>query len=145
MDPVTIGAVLLAVLSGAAGEAGGKVWDGVVALVRRPFRHQAGAAPAAQSGEAELAALEQAPTDQTNAQALATVLLARAEMDPGFRLALAGWWDNASKVKAGRDTIANTITGGTFSGPVAQGRDMTITFNTGPATSPPSPGQPGNE
>jgi hypothetical protein len=144
MDPVTIGAVLMAVLSGAAGEVGSKLWDGVVALVRRPFRYQAGAAPAERSGEAELAALEQAPTDQANAQALATVLLGRAEMDPGFRLALTGWWDQASKVQTGRDTVANTITGGTFSGPVALGRDMTITFNTGPATPSVGPGRPGN-
>jgi hypothetical protein len=146
MDPVTIGAVLLAILSGAAGEAGSKLWDGVIALVRRPFqRHQAAAAPAVGSGEAELTALQQAPADEAKAQALARVLVARGEADPGFHQALAGWWDSASRIQAGRDTTTNTITGGTFSAPVAQGHDMTITFNTGPAPRAASPAQPGNE
>jgi hypothetical protein len=140
MDPITIGAVLLAVLSGAAGEAGSKLWDGVVALVRRPFR-QADATPAVSSGEAELAALQRAPDDQAKAQTLARSLVARAETDPGFHQALANWWGQASQVQAGHDNTTSSITGGTFSGPVYQGRDMTI--NTGPATPSARPGQPG--
>ena len=41
MDPVTIGAVLLAIASGAGEGLGKQLWDGVVALVRRPFRRKA--------------------------------------------------------------------------------------------------------
>ena len=44
MDPVTISAVLLAVVGGVAGEAGGKLWDGLVALVRRPRGDRTGVA-----------------------------------------------------------------------------------------------------
>ena len=81
MDPVTMGAVLLAVLSGAGEGLGGKLWDGMVTLVRRPFRKDvpagdsAGVAVAV-PGDAELAALQQAPGDQQRAVALAEVLLA---------------------------------------------------------------------
>ena len=39
MDPVTIGAVLAAVVGGAGGALGAQVWAGACALVRRPFRH----------------------------------------------------------------------------------------------------------
>ena len=99
------------------------------------------ATPAVSSGEAELAALQQAPDDQAKAQALARSLVARAETDPDFHQALANWWGQASQVQAGRDNTTSIITGGTFSAPVYQGRDMTI--NTGPATPSASPGQPG--
>ena len=87
MDPVTIGAVLLAVVTGASEALGGQLWAGVVSLVRRPFRgKQAGGSdvPAVASGEAELAALQQAPGDRQKAVALAEVLLARAATDAEF-------------------------------------------------------------
>jgi hypothetical protein len=38
VDPVTLGAVLLAIVSGAAGEAGSRLWDKVSTLVRAPFQ-----------------------------------------------------------------------------------------------------------
>ena len=41
MDPITIGAVLLAIVSGAGTQLGTQLWEGVVSLVRRPFRHKA--------------------------------------------------------------------------------------------------------
>ena len=40
MDPVTIGAVLLAIVSGAGTQLGAQLWEGVVSLVRRPFRRK---------------------------------------------------------------------------------------------------------
>jgi hypothetical protein len=127
MDPVTIGAVLAAVASGAGGALGGQVWAGVSALIRRPFRHGK-AAPL--SGAAELAALQQAPADQQRAVALAEVLIARAGADAGFQDALATWWQHASQVRVGGD-VTNTISGGTQHGPVLQGRDFTgLTFGS---------------
>ena len=39
MDPVTIGAVLAAIVGGAGGALGTQLWAGVGSLVRRPFRH----------------------------------------------------------------------------------------------------------
>jgi len=38
MDPVTIGAVLAAIISGAGGQLGGQLWEGMVSLIRRPLR-----------------------------------------------------------------------------------------------------------
>jgi hypothetical protein len=38
MDPVTVGAVLLAVATGVSEALGGQLWAGVVSLVRRPLR-----------------------------------------------------------------------------------------------------------
>ena len=141
MDPVTIGAVLAAIACGAGGALGGQLWAGVSALVRRPFhRDHAGgdAAVVLPSGEAELAALQQSPADERRAVALAEVLVARAGADGGFRQALEGWWEQASQIHIGGD-VSNTVSGGTFHGPVLQGRDFTgLTF--GPPAAPPSPG-----
>ena len=39
MDPVTIGAVLLAIVTGLEA-LGTQLWEGVVSLVRRPFRRK---------------------------------------------------------------------------------------------------------
>ena len=105
MDPVTIGAVLLAVVSGAGTQLGTQLWEGVISLVRRPFRHKAvggGAAGAVvvPSGEAELAALQQAPRDQHKAVALAEALLARSDADEEFRQALESWWQQAEPIQA---------------------------------------------
>jgi hypothetical protein len=133
MDPVTMGAVLAAIAGGAGGALGGQLWAGLSALVRRPFRraHPAGDAPVRlPSGEVELAALEQAPADQRRAMALAEVLLARAEADGEFRGALRAWWEQASQIRIEGD-VTNTISGGTFSGPVLQGRDFSgLTFGS---------------
>src|ERR1039458_6119651 len=69
MDPVTIGAVLLAIVSGAGNQLGTQLWEGVVSLVSRPFHRKAAmsndaAVAVVPAGEAELAALQRAPGDQ---------------------------------------------------------------------------------
>jgi hypothetical protein len=135
---VTIGAVLAAVVGGAGGALGAQVWAGVSALVRRPFRRPHPAAGAAAvSGEAELAALALSPGDQGRGVALAEVLLGRAEADDDFGRALAAWWEQARHVQVTGNTTSS-ITGGTFHGPVLQGRDFTgLTFGA-PAPAPPS-------
>lgn len=148
MDPVTIGAVLLAVVSGATEGLAAQLWEGVVSLVRRPFRHKAaagGAVAAAEvvpSGEVELAALQHAPKDQQNAMALAEALLARSEADEEFRRALESWWQQAEPIRANLSigNVTNTISGGTQHGPVLQGRDFgNISFGAVPATPPVPP------
>ncbi len=140
MDPVTIGAVVLAIIGGVAGEAGGKLWDRLTALVRRPFRGDpdtADSKAAVPSGVAELMALEQAPADQGRAVALGQALLTRAGADPAFQRELESWWTQASQVHTGQGNVTSTISGGTQYGPVVQGRDFTgLTFNSGP---PPQP------
>ncbi len=146
MDPVTIGAVLLAIVSGAGGELGTRLWDGAVALVRRPFHRRApGEGSAAMpTGDAELAALERAPADERKAVALAAVLVARASTDAEFRQALESWWEQASLVGASEGTVTNTISGGTQEGPVLQGRDFSnVTFGSASAVPlvAPSPDQ----
>jgi hypothetical protein len=143
MDPVVIGAVLLAIVSGASEAIGTQLWAGVVALVGRPFRHHhAGAevAMALPTGREELAALERAPTDERRAVALAEVLVARAGADAEFGRAMEGWWEQASPIRADCGGVANTITGGIQHGPVLMGRDFSnITFGAAPPTSPVSP------
>jgi hypothetical protein len=139
MDPVTIGAVLAAVAGGAGGALGSQVWGGLSALVHRPFRHShatGDSTASVPSGSAELAALEQAPDDQRRAVALAEILVARADADAGFRDALQAWWAQASQIEISGD-VTNTISGGTFHGPVLQGRDFTgLTFTTPPPAPP---------
>ena len=143
MDPVTLGAVLLAAVTGISETLSGQLWAGVVSLVRRPLRRKAGAGgdiAAVSSGEAELTALQQAPGDQRRAVALAEVLLARAGADAEFAQALGDWWDQAGPVRASIGNVVNTISGGTQQGPVLQGRDFSnITFGATPAA-PPSSG-----
>ena len=125
--------------------AGRSAVGGVSALVRRPFHrdHAAGdAAVVLPSGEAELAALEQSPADERRAVALAEVLVARADADGGFRQALQGWWEQASQLHVGGGNVANTISGGSFHGPVLQGRDFTgLTFGSPAAPPPDRPAQ----
>jgi len=144
MEPVTVGAVLLAVATGVSEALGGQLWAGVVSLVRRPLRGRkepAGEVAAAQSGDAELIALQGSPDDQRKAVALAEVLLARAAADPGFDQALREWWVQAGPVREKTGDVTNTIRGGTFSGPVLQGRDFTgLTFGAAPAP-PARPGE----
>ena len=136
MDPLTVGAVLLAIVTGAGEAAGSRLWAGVVALVRRPLHGKK--APGGEevvSGAAELAALQQAPAGQDQAVALARVLLARAATDGEFDRDLQRWWQQAEPMRASLGDVTNTISGGNQYGPVLQGRDFTgITFG---ATSPP--------
>jgi hypothetical protein len=148
MDPFTIGAVLLAVVTGASEALGGQLWSGVMSLVRCPLRGKtaAGGTPT-RSGEEELAAFQQAPVDQRKAMALAQVLLDRAVADSEFEQALQRWWQQAEPARASIGNVTNTISGGTQQGPVLQGRDFSgITFGTAtatpPASSPPTPDAP---
>ncbi|MFI6157178.1 hypothetical protein ACIBCA_31360 [Kitasatospora sp. NPDC051170] len=131
MDPITA-ATLTAIAGGVAGEVGRQAWQGLAALVRRPFRRGGGEEqqelPGVSSGEVELAALEAAPTDPGRAQALATVLGVRAALDPEFGVLLDEWRTQAEADSAG--SVHNTISGGTQNGPVVQGRDFSnLTFN----------------
>ena len=133
-----------AIVSGAGSQLGAQLWEGVVSLVRRPFHRKAAAAvmPAAvvPAGEAELAALQQAPGDQHKAVALAEALLARSGADDEFRRALESWWQQAEPIRANIGNVTNTISGGTQQGPVLQGRDFSnITFGAPPATPPVPP------
>lgn len=149
MDPITISIVLVALIGGVGSGIGTSLWAGLGALVRRPVWHherEGGATSAAlalPSGEQELAALEQAPVDKDRALALAQVLVGRADADPEFRQALQAWWDQAEPIW---QTVikSNTISGGTFYGPVFQADTVSgITFGGQAVPPPPSPGQPG--
>jgi len=146
MDPITIAAVLLAVASGAGEGLGKQLWDGVVALVRRPFHRKAvigadvTAGQVVPAGEAQLAALQQAPADRERAVALAEVLLARSGADAEFRQALESWWRQAEPIRANIGNVTNTVSGGTQHGPVLQGRDFSnVTFGAATATPPMPP------
>jgi hypothetical protein len=142
MDPITVGAVLVAVATGVSEALGGQLWAGIVALVRRPWHGSKGRS-GNQPGEIELAALRASPGDQQKAVALAEVLLARAAGDPGFGRALREWWEQAAPVREKTEDVTNTVSGGTFSGPVLQGRDFTgLTFGAPPAAPAPRLGDP---
>lgn len=129
MDALTIGAVLLAIVSGASGELGSQLWDTITSLIRRPAHRRRNAA----SGEAELAALQQAPADRQRATALAAALLARADTDPDFAAALRRWWDRAAPIHN------NIITGGTYHAPVLQATTINATFTTPPTPAAAAP------
>ncbi|MFD5406652.1 hypothetical protein [Streptomyces griseorubiginosus] len=142
MDPVSV-ALLAAWAGGLGGEAGRQAWEGLVALVRSPFRRRGAQsdteeAPPVSSGEAELLALAQTPDDSTRAHALSTALAVRAALDADFRSALEDWWAQARRTT---DTgVNNHIDGGTFHAPVIQARDISGGSFQG---SPPTP-WPGN-
>jgi hypothetical protein len=142
VNPVALGAVLLAIVTGVSEALGDQLWAGVVSLVRRPSRGKettGGEAVAVGSGEAELLALQESPNDRQQAVALAEVLLARAEVDAEFENGLKQWWQQAEPVRKQIGNVTNTISGGNFLGPVLQGRDFTnLTFGA-PPTSPASP------
>lgn len=128
MDPIT--AAALAALAGSIGsEAGRQAWQGLTALVRRPFGQatppgaEGDGTPQVRSGELEVAALEAAPDDVASAQALATALGVRAALDGEFRAQLDAWWQQARAIHPGGD-VHNSISGGTQHGPVFQGRDF---------------------
>ncbi len=134
MDPVTVGAVLAAIAGGAGGALGSQLWAGVCALVRRPFGHVCPVRDiegSAESGEVQLAALEQVPDDRARAVALAEVLLTRARGDSGFEQALSAWWAQAGQIQVVSGQVRNIIRDGTFYGPVVQGRDVSgLTFGS---------------
>ena len=133
MDPVKIGAVILAIVGGTAGEASSRLWDELTALVCQPLHRRPNTveAVAAASGNEELAALQQSPADQRRAVDLAEVLLVRVEADPAFGLEFRNWWAQASQVLPAMGNVTNTISGGTQHGPVLQGRDFSnITFGS---------------
>ncbi|WP_326585458.1 hypothetical protein OG889_45190 [Streptomyces sp. NBC_00481] len=139
MDPISV-ALLGALAGGAGGEAGRQAWTALTALVRRPFRGgQRAVEEPAGSGEAELVRLEEEPADPVHAHALSTALNERAATDTEFSAALQRWHNQARLVRTGDGEVSNTISGGTFSGPVLQGRDFSgISVTTPPP--PPSPG-----
>lgn len=132
MDPVALGAVLLAVATGAGDALGNRLWSGVAALVRCPLHRKpgrVGECPKASSGQAEMTALQQSAGNATKAVELAEALLARAHVDPWFERALRRWWKEAGPVRASLGDVTSTISGGTFYSPVLQGRDFTdLTF-----------------
>ncbi|MFJ5550517.1 hypothetical protein [Streptomyces sp. NPDC093225] len=143
MDPITA-AALAALAGGLGGEAGRQAWQGLTALVRRPFSRaatqgtQSDETPQVSSGELELSVLEGDPADLMRAQTLATALAVRAALDGDFRVLLDEWWQRAQAGSASGD-VHNSITGGTQNGPVLQGRDFSgLTFNVGPTTPPPA-------
>jgi hypothetical protein len=138
MDPISV-ALLAAWAGGLGGEAGRQAWDGLVTLVRRPFRHggtesDAEEAPSASSGESELVALARTPEDGARAHALSTALAVRAALDADFRRGLEDWWEQARRTA---DTgVSNHVSGGTFHAPVIQARDISGGSFQGP---PPAP------
>ncbi|MEV6008864.1 hypothetical protein AB0M29_18845 [Streptomyces sp. NPDC051976] len=139
MDPVSVG-LLAALAGGAGGELGRQAWAGLTALVRRPFRRDAGEqAPVVSSGEAELARLEQDPADDQQAQALSAALAVRAALDSDFRTGLEAWQAQAKLVRTGDGTLHNSISGGTQHGPVLQGRDFSGLSFTAPPSGPSAP------
>jgi hypothetical protein len=137
MDPMMIGAVLLAVVTGTSEALADRVWAGVISLVHRPLRGGAkaeGTDTATASGEAEASALQQTPRDEKTAVALARVLLARSTADPEFRHAFEDWWAQAEPIRDGISDVTNIISGGVQHGPVLQGRDFSnITFGARPS------------
>lgn len=144
MDPVST-ALLIALAGGAGGEVGRQTWAALTNLIRRPFRSEdetTSPSPAVGSGELELQRLEQAPADVSLAQALSVALAARAASDEHFRSELGRWHEQAKAVSVSSEDVTNTISGGTFNGPVVQGRDFSgVTFTDRPASSPEAPQQ----
>lgn len=135
MDPIT--AAALAALAGSLGsEAGRQAWQGLTALVRRPFARSTtqgtgdGTMPQISSGELEVASLAGDPADPMRAQALATALGVRAALDGEFRGLLDQWWQQAQAAPSGGN-VHNNIGGNIESGAnVVQSRDVSsLTFN----------------
>lgn len=138
MDPITA-AALTALAGSIGGDAGRQTWQGLTALVRRPFRHGSSGdaspegSPGISSGELEIAELESNPADPGRAQALATAIGVRAALDGEFRARLEDWWHDAQGGSGGE--VHNNISGGTQNGPVILGRDFSsLTFNQGKDT-----------
>ncbi|MFH9941813.1 hypothetical protein ACH4OT_21140 [Streptomyces murinus] len=135
--------LLTALAGGAGGELGRQAWTGLGELVRRPFRRGGavgpeGSAPEGSapegSGEAELARLARDPGDAAAARALSVVLHRRAAADAEFEERLRRWDEAARRISLTGGDVHNSISGGTFSAPVIQGRDFTgTTFGTSSA------------
>ncbi|MEV8451451.1 hypothetical protein AB0467_02310 [Streptomyces sp. NPDC052095] len=132
MDPITA-AGLAAMAGSLGGEAGRQAWQGLAALVRRPFRGAASADDGAlqvSSGEPELSALAGDPDDPMRAQALATALGVRAALDVDFRALLDEWWQRAQDASPSV-VVNNSFSGTSHGGPVLQGKDFSgTTFHT---------------
>lgn len=113
MDPITA-AALAALAAGVGGEAGRHAWQGLSALVRRPFRRGGTEEPlpGVSSSVLEVASLEEDPTDPMRAQALATALGVRAALDSEFRGLLEEWWRRAQTTDSG-SRVHNNVSGGT--------------------------------
>ncbi|MDX2676773.1 hypothetical protein [Streptomyces soliscabiei] len=139
-----ISAALLAALAGGAGgEAGRQAWSGLAALVRRPFQRSANESAAASpvsSGEVELTRLANAPANAVYAQTLSTALAVRAALDDDFSSRLQQWHEQAKLARTGDGKTSNSISGGTFNGPVLQGRDF-----SGLSFTPSSPQVPADQ
>ncbi|QJT05532.1 hypothetical protein G9272_38775 [Streptomyces asoensis] len=144
MEPISV-ALLAALAGGAGGEAGRQAWAALSELVRRPFRRDGDrdgdgdgdgntGAPAAGSAEPELVRLAAAPDDATLARALSTALAVRAARDADFQAGLRRWHELAGTLHADEvhtGDVHSEITGGTFAGPVLQGRDFSgLSFTT---------------
>ncbi|MER6470377.1 hypothetical protein [Streptomyces collinus] len=143
MDPISAG-LLAALAGGVGGELGRQVWAGLGVLVRRPFQRDddGGQLPAAAClGEAELVRLEEQPADLARAQALSSALAVRAAVDMDFHARLQQWLTQATALVHSRNgETRNEISGGTFHGPVLQGRDFSgASFATRTQPSPPAP------
>lgn len=145
MDPITA-AALAALAGGLSGEAGRQAWQGLSALVQRPFR-RGGAEELVEdsgvsTGEVELAALETDPASPERAQALATALGVRAALDGEFGRLLEEWREQARP--SSTSEVHNHISGGTQHGPVLQGRDFSsITFDMRPGAPSAGPAEQG--
>ncbi|MFI9240856.1 hypothetical protein [Streptomyces sp. NPDC053079] len=142
MDPISA-ALLASLAGGVGGELGRQVWAGLGVLVHRPFQRDedGGQLPATRPGEAELARLEERPADPVRAQALSAALAMGAAVDMDFHAGLQQWLAQATALvhSVGGDT-RNEISGGTFRGPVLQGRDFSgASFTTHTQPSPPTP------
>lgn len=123
MDPVSV-ELLLAIAGGAAGAAGTGAWQGLVALVKRPFVHTPEDEEATAALDA-LAALQQESGDRVAAGKLASVLQARAGVDAGFRDAVQTWLDRAYEELSGNSGNTHSeISGGTQHGHLLMGRDF---------------------
>jgi hypothetical protein len=90
-----------------------------------------GAPPQLGSAEEESLCLAQAPGDQADTQVLSVALAERARSQPAFDVALAQWSQRIAPLTAEWDAVHNTVSGGTFHGPVVQTRDLSsLTFNS---------------
>ncbi|MEU9307227.1 hypothetical protein [Streptomyces sp. NPDC048256] len=148
MEPISV-ALLAALAGGAGGEAGRQAWETLSELVRRPFRRDGSGdgdsdgdgntgARAAGSAEPELVRLAADPDDVALARALSTALAVRAAGDAEFRAGLVRWHQLAGSPHTG--DVHNEISGGTFTGPVLQGRDFSGLSFTTPAPPRVDPG-----
>jgi hypothetical protein len=135
MDTVSA-ALLLAVVGGLGGAVGDQAWRGLVALVHRPVHGTS----AHHSGGAQLVQLREQPDDAACAAELSRVLTARAVGDEAFRTALDSWRHGAEQLYPTHlvGTINNTVSGGTFHGPVIQtGGSVHLSGRTPPSSKNP--------